>query len=90
MVVKETSHIDDYDSFISHRNQKADLEKANRIGLEKYNEEQREKMQILEHLLSEYNDGRKKTLFCIAVNLFDLSDLRELLSRLDSYSELAC
>lgn len=83
------SHIDDYDSFITHRNQKADLEKASRIGLEKYNEEQKEKMQILRHLLSEYNDGRKKTLFCAAANLFDLSELRELLSRLGSYCETA-
>ena len=83
------SHIDDYDSFITHRNQKTDLEKASRIGIEKYNEEQKEKMQILEHLLSEYNDGRKKTLFCVAVNLLDLSDLRELLFRLESYFESA-
>jgi hypothetical protein len=27
-------------------------------------------------LLSEYNDGRKKTLFCLAVNLLPLEDLR--------------
>ena len=81
------SHMDAFDSFITHRNQKTDLEKASRIGIEKYNEEQKEKMQILAHLLSEYNDGRKKTLFCAAVNLLALSDLRELLSRLESYDE---
>ena len=27
-------------------------------------------------MLSEYNDGRKKTLFCVAVNLLPLEDLR--------------
>jgi hypothetical protein len=27
-------------------------------------------------LLSEYNDGRKKTLFCLALNLLPLEDLR--------------
>lgn len=83
------SHIDDFDSFITHRNQKADLEKAKQIGIEKYNEEQKEKMRILEHLLSEYNDGRKKTLFCAAVNLFGLSDLKHLLAQLESYCESA-
>ena len=29
----------------------------------------------LERLLNEYNDGRKKTLFCLAVNLMPINDL---------------
>ena len=68
--------IDDFDSFITHRNQKADLEKMQRIGEEAYTAEQVEKRQILDQLLAEYNDGRKKTLFCLAVNLLPLEDLR--------------
>lgn len=47
-----------------------------RIGEEAYNAEQIEKHQILDRLLEEYNDGRKKTLFCLAVNLLPLEDLR--------------
>ena len=57
-------------------NQKSDLEKMQRIGEEVYNAEQVEKRQILDRLLAEYNDGRKKTLFCLAVNLMPLEDLR--------------
>jgi len=57
-------------------NQKADLEKMQRIGEETYNIEQAEKRQILDRILSEYNDGRKKTLFCLAVNLLPMEDLR--------------
>ena len=30
-------------------------------------------MKILDIFLSNYNDGRKKTLFCIAVNLFGIA-----------------
>ena len=30
------------------------------IGVERYNLQQREKMQILSHLLANYNDGRRK------------------------------
>ena len=70
------AHIDEADSFITHMNQKADLEKMQRIGEETYTAEQVEKRQILDRLLSEYNDGRKKTLFCLAVNLLSLEDLR--------------
>ena len=69
-------NIDEFDSFITHRNQKTDLEKMQRTGEEAYNSEQIEKRQILDRLLSEYNDGRKKTLFCLAVNLLPLEDLR--------------
>lgn len=82
-------HIDEYDSFITHRNQKADLAKACRIGVEAYNEEQKEKLQILNYLLSNYNDGRKKALFCQAVNLLELSELREILKKIDSITDMA-
>ena len=70
------ANIDEYDSFITHKNQKVDLEKMQRIGEEVYNAEQIEKSQILDRLLSEYNDGRKKTLFCLAANLLPLEELR--------------
>ena len=70
------THVDEADSFITHRNQKTDLEKMRKIGEEAYNAEQVEKRQILDRLLAEYNDGRKKTLFCLAVNLLPLEDLR--------------
>ena len=70
-------HIDEADSFITHMNQKTDLEKMQRIGEETYHAEQVEKRQILDQLLSEYNDGRKKTLFCLAVNLLALEELRK-------------
>ena len=61
-------------------NQKTDLEKVQTIGEEAYNAEQVEKRRILDRLLSEYNDGRKKTLFCLAVNLLPLEDLRTVLA----------
>lgn len=77
-------HIDEYDSFITHRNQKADLEKVKRIGVEAYNLEQQEKQQILHYLLSNYDDGRKKSFYCAAVNLLELQDINETLNCLKS------
>ena len=83
-------HVDEYDSFITHRNQKKDLEKLKRIGEEAYIQEQQEKLQILDRLLANYNDGRKKTLFCLAVNLMDLHILKEILAQADrEYSGLS-
>lgn len=73
---------EEYDSFITHQNRLRDMEKIQRIGAEAYWEEQREKYGILQILLNEYNDGRRKSLFALAVNLLELEDLREILGRL--------
>ena len=82
------SHIDDFDSFITHRNRRADLKKAKEIGIEAYNTEQLEKIKILDILLSGFNDGRKKILFCTAVTLLDLQELREVLRQIENRSDL--
>ena len=36
-----------------------------------------------EFLLANYNDGRKKTLFCLAVNLLELSELKVILKQVE-------
>lgn len=76
-------NIDEWDSFITHRNQKSDMEKIQNTSEDAYNAEQIEKRQILDRLLSDYNDGRKKTLFCLAVNLLPLNDLRTVFEKED-------
>lgn len=81
-------HIDDYDSFITHKRRKADLERAKNIGIEQYNHEQQKKTQILSYLLSNYNDGRRKTFFCVAVNLLELSELQEAIKQIQANDEL--
>lgn len=66
-----------------------DLERAQSTGIEQYNLEQQEKIQILSHLLSNYNDGRRKNFFCVAVNLLELSELREAMKQIQSNDELS-
>lgn len=83
------THIDDFDTFITHRRQKADLKKARQFGIEAYNVEQIEKARILDILLSGYNDGRKKTLFCVAVNLLDISELQAVLRQIEKKGDMA-
>lgn len=73
------------DSFITHIRQKADLEKAGRIGIEEYSREQEEKVKALDYLMANFNDGRRKSFFCLAVNLLDLCDIRQALDQIDSY-----
>lgn len=58
------------------------------MGPGSYQEEQKEKIQILEYLLERYNDGRKKTLFCTAVNLLTLEDLKAVLIQAETENRL--
>lgn len=81
--------IDEYDFFITRRRRKADLERAKNIGIEQYNLEQQEKTKILFYLLSNYNDGRRKNFFCVAVNLLELSELRDAIKQIQSNDELS-
>ena len=75
-------HFDDFDSFITHRRRSADMARVKEIGEAAYNAGQREKIEILEFLLANCNDGRRKTFFCAAVNLLELPDLREIVREL--------
>ncbi len=75
--------IDEDDSFITHRNQKSDIEKAEKIGIEAYDKEQKKKMQILNYLLMNFNSGRRKALFCQAVNFTGLNAPHELRSHIE-------
>lgn len=72
-----------HDSLISHRNQKKDMEKAKRIGIENYRKEQIQKKKILNTLLIEYDIGNRDVFLCLAVNLLELDDLQNVLKEAD-------
>jgi len=71
------------DSFISYRNVISDFKKTDKIGLNKYQKELNEKVHILEFLIKNYNDGRKKSFYCMAVNLLNLADLKKIMEQID-------
>lgn len=75
------------DSFITHRNQLTDFEKAMAIGLEAYQVELNEKVKILQQLLGGFNDGRRKNFFCIAVNLLELRDIKRVMAQLEQETQ---
>lgn len=53
-------------------------------GTEAYRLQLEEKMALLRQLLERYNDGRRKSLFCTAVNLLALEDIRQVLRELEA------
>lgn len=81
------AEIDAFDSFITHQNQMADIEKAKRIGPAAYQAEQQEKQAILRFLLENCNDGRRKGFFALAVNLLELQELRDMIKQMEEKPE---
>lgn len=76
-------NIDAYDSFITHRRQLADMEKAKNSGLSPCHEALDAKEAILRSLLEGYNDGRRKTFFCLAVNLLSREDAEAAMEQIE-------
>lgn len=73
---------EDYDSFITHQRQLSHINHAKEIGLEAYNQELTRKSKILDTLLAEYNDGRRKSFYCVAVNLLPLPKIETIMEEI--------
>jgi len=69
------------DSFITHQRQLRDIKRAEEIGIEAYNKELTRKAEILQTLLAEYNDGRRKTFYCVAINLLPLQQIEKIMEQ---------
>lgn len=71
------------DSFISYANVLQNMSDAKK-DLQGYLEELEEKQAILAHLLLNYNDGKSKGFYCLAVNLLPVMVLREIIEEIKS------
>ena len=76
--------MEEFDVFITRQNQLTDLKRAKELGPGAYRREQEERRGILDRLLAQYNDGRRKTLYCLGVNLLPLETLRTILKTLEA------
>jgi uncharacterized phage infection (PIP) family protein YhgE len=59
----------------------SDFERAKRDGIERYAEALNEKIGILESLIENYNDGKSKGFYCLAVNLLELDTLKDVMQK---------
>jgi hypothetical protein len=71
------------DSFITYKNAVRDLEKAKKMGIARYQGELNKKIKILEFLLRNYDDGRRKSFYCLSVNLVELQHWEEIRETID-------
>jgi len=79
----------DTDSFITHKNYLANMQKAKENGIDTYKTELNVKIKILEKLLAEYNDGRQKSFYCLTVNLLELEDVYAVMEQITNEVDLS-
>jgi len=63
------------------------MEKAKQMGIEDYVAELNEKVRLLEQLLGSYDDGRRKSFFCLAVSLLELQDVQSVVAQIESQTK---
>jgi len=66
-----------YDSFITHKKTESNLYFIKKHGVEKFIEKQRERIKLLEEMLKEFNEGRSRSYYCIAVALLSVDDVKK-------------
>lgn len=80
---------DSYDSLIPHINCIKDMKKAKEIGVDKYLSELKEKRQLLEYVIENYDGDNNDIFYCTAFNLMDLSDLKRVVKKVDKIENLS-
>jgi len=60
------------------------MEKAASIGIGAYKAELDKKTHLLKRLLADYDDGRRKSFYCTAVNLLDFQDVRSVMDQVEA------
>ncbi len=68
---------DKADSFVTHRVCLQNLNEIKQNGIETFLVQQGTRIEILEMLLNSYNEGRSKSLFCLATTLLSIEDLND-------------
>ena len=67
----------DYDSLMTYQQQLSHKRRAQKIGIEEFNQKPTRKSEILQTLLAEYN-GRRKTFCCVAANRLPLAQIEKI------------
>lgn len=71
----------EYDSFLTHKKAKPNLDFIRTHGLERFIGQQRKRVELLEKMLKDFDDGRSKSFYCIATTLLPIADLETSLEK---------
>ncbi len=64
-----------YDSFLTYKKVKFNLDFIRKEGLERFVEQQKKRIVLLEKMLKSFDNGRSKSFYCIAATLLPIENL---------------
>jgi len=71
----------EYDSFLTHKKAYPNLNFIRKYGIEKFIEQQRKRIRLLETMIENFDDGRSRSFYCIAATLLPITDLEASLNK---------
>ena len=74
---EKISKWDTADSFVTHKKSLENLSQIRDRGIGEFVKQQKKRIRILNKLITEYDDGRSKSFFCLASALMEIDDLNE-------------
>lgn len=65
----------EYDSFLTYKKVNSNLSYVKKYGIDKFINQQKDRIKLLGIMLKHYNEGRSKSFYCIATTLLPIKDL---------------
>lgn len=75
---------DSADSFVTHKMCLKNLGTIREMGLSEFLKSQEKRIQLLERMLEEYDDGRSKGFYCLSAALLPMEDLERAIGQASS------
>ena len=66
-----------YDSFLTYRKVRPNLNFIQEHGVENFVARQRKRMELLDEMLVQFNEGRSKSLYCMAATLLSVESIED-------------
>jgi hypothetical protein len=77
-----------YDSFITHRKTVFNLNFIKENGIERFIEQQKKRIKLLEIMIKNFDDGRSKSFYCIASALLSIESLEKSLNNVEKSEDV--
>lgn len=71
---------DEYDSFLTHRKMISNLRFIKTFGIKKFLNEQEKRQRLLKQMLEQFNEGRSRSLYCVAATLIPIESVKNALN----------
>ena len=76
---------DSADSFVTHKNSINNLQRIRENGLPSFISQQNERIELLYKFIKNYDDGKSKSFFCLALTLLPIKDIKTAIKEIDRH-----